>query len=223
MITELKRNLNIIYGETKNVLIPENIVEEVTILGVTGTFKSHREYIELDYIESTGTQYIDTGVIGDSKKRIQLDCSTTGTPSGNAFGAWSQNNCLMAEYYLNQVVVYYNTTNNNPNYSPYEANTRYKYDISNSLINVTRGDGKVLINKSQSGSFSTGITMYMFARHVSRDDSNEPSSFSPIKFYSCQIWNGNTLVRDFIPVTRTSDSKVCIYDKVEKKFSFMSA
>lgn len=175
-------------------------------------------YTELEYIESTGTQWIDTGVMGDSNKKIIFDCSTTGTPSGNVFGAWSQNNCLMAEYLLNKVIVYYNITNNNLSYSPCEANTRYKYDISNSLVNVTRGDGTVLINKSQSGSFNTSTTIYLFARHINRSGDNKPDGISPIKFYSCQIWDGSILIRDYIPVTRKSDSKVCIYDKVSETF-----
>lgn len=217
MITELKSNLNIIYDETKNVLTPENIVEGVTILGVTGTFKSYKEYIELEYVQGTGTQYIDTGIIGDSNKKVTFRFSTTDTATGCPMGCWSQNNCIMMEF-GSDVVVYYNNTGNLVTYPTKQTNTEYILELSGSLTKVTRGDGTVLINKSQSGSFSASTTMYLFARHINRDGENKPNNISPIKFYSCQIWDGNTLVRDFIPVTRKSDSKVCVYDKVEKKF-----
>ena len=37
MLVELENNLNIIYDDIKNKLLPENIKKGVTILGVTGT------------------------------------------------------------------------------------------------------------------------------------------------------------------------------------------
>ena len=56
---------------------------------------------------------------------------------------------------------------------------------------------------------------------------NQPSSSSAIqvsssgaqyKFYSCKIYDNDTLVRDFIPAKRISDSKCGLWDKVNLKF-----
>ena len=58
-------------------------------------------------------------------------------------------------------------------------------------------------------------TMYLFGVN-----SNGSASFlSPIKLYSCQIYDNGTLVRDFWPCY-DPDGVACLYDKVEKKYYY---
>lgn len=38
------------------------------------------------------------------------------------------------------------------------------------------------------------------------------------RIYYCKICEGNTIIRDLIPVIRKSDGEVCMYDKVSEKY-----
>lgn len=46
MLVKLKSNLDLIYNEIHTKLIPENIKEGITILGVTGTYTGEDTSIE---------------------------------------------------------------------------------------------------------------------------------------------------------------------------------
>ena len=49
--------------------------------------------------------------------------------------------------------------------------------------------------------------------------SSSSSSTSRMRIYSCKIWEGGTLIRDYIPVVRKSDSVAGFYDRANKTFN----
>ena len=50
-------------------------------------------YKRLEYIQSTGTQYIDTGFKPNNNTRVVMDLLYTGNESiSNEFGAWNSSN-----------------------------------------------------------------------------------------------------------------------------------
>ena len=56
--------------------------------------------------------------------------------------------------------------------------------------------------------------MYMFL-----DRAKRTSTFpTPIKIYSCIIYDGDSKVRHFVPCKRRADSVLGMYDLVEKNF-----
>jgi hypothetical protein len=65
---------------------------------------------------------------------------------------------------------------------------------------------------SLSATFTCSSNFYLFK------DNYRMENCCPIKFYYCQIYDDNTLVRDFIPCYRKSDGEVGLYDIVGKKF-----
>lgn len=56
--------------------------------------------------------------------------------------------------------------------------------------------------------------LYLF--NVNENGNIIQSYGTDLKFYYCKIWDGNTLIRDFIPVLN-NQNKVCLYEKVEQK------
>ena len=58
---------------------------------------------------------------------------------------------------------------------------------------------------------SEGLELYLFGRK----NASSISYTGGFKMYSCQIYQNNTLVRDFIPVK--SNGVGCLYDKVTKQ------
>lgn len=73
-LDSLKDKMDSISTELTEKLIPGNIKKGVTIFNVEGVITPGEEpnlpYIELEYIQSTGTQYIDTGVKMNSNNTI---------------------------------------------------------------------------------------------------------------------------------------------------------
>ena len=65
------------------------------------------------------------------------------------------------------------------------------------------------------GSFTSTYNLHLFGLH----ESNTTNYLASMRLYSCQIYEGSTLVRDFWPCY-DSDGVLCLYDKVEKKYYY---
>lgn len=174
-------------------------------------------YTRLNYIESTGTQYIDTGVVPDNSTGFMIklslpdvqtdlfrfgcrqDSENTRFVLGNHFGSayFGFGKAIAAEeLYLfpleqNKVFIAY------LNY----FNDRYAY-IDNR--------NKVGVEDISSVAFT--YPLIMFGRN---NGGNINSSAQTI--YACQITKGNSLVRNFIPC-KNANNEVGMYDLVTKSF-----
>lgn len=173
------------------------------------------EYQQVEYIESTGTQYIDTGVIPNQNTNtiISLKITPTGGNSGilgARISSTSQNYGLVLGY-QNGVYLTSGFGDNNEMHSyAISADVRY-------LINKNRN--KVYINNSliyeqDMQTFNPGYTMYLFA--VNQVDAAQFMSVA--KLYSCQIYDNGSLVRAFIPCYRKSDNEIGLYDLIHGVF-----
>ena len=60
--------------------------------------------------------------------------------------------------------------------------------------------------------------IYLF--NISQGGTAE-NRFGKFKLYYCKIWQGDTLVRDFVPVLDT-EGKACLYDNVSKEYFYNS-
>ncbi len=105
----------------------------------------------------------------------------------------------------------------------YAANTNYSIHcpMSTSYVN-----NQVLYNGSAK---STSHTVYLDILQFSIYNVSNGKVFFPknttqerrgstYKLKSMKIWDGNTLIYDFIPVKRTSDNEICLFDKVSHTF-----
>ena len=166
-----------------------------------------------EYIESNGTQYINTGFVANQDSRITVDCSFLATTAEQRlFGArtaWAVDEFVLLarsnkyEYrYGNQTVALES--------SP--ISDRYIVDADRNIINF---NGEV--KTATSNNFSTVVPVVLFAYN----DNGSVYDFAKARIYSCQIYNNEVLVRDYIPVMR-NDGVCGLWDKIENKF-YMSA
>ena len=167
-------------------------------------------YQEVEYIESTGTQYIDTNVNCSSEFSILIENSFTTLDGVQLFGA-----------YQSPKRTHYGVVNHNL-YMPTVENrqtlehifnidtNKHQYYLSSKLYKF---DDKVVANGNFE--FTDEINFYLFSRNVNGISSNYCNS----KLYSVKIWISNTLVRDYVPVIDSSGIP-CLYDKVEDKFYY---
>lgn len=165
-------------------------------------------YTKLAYIQSSGTQYIDTGIRGDSDIRTIMDFVFDAKGSGTvfAFGAQGTDN-------VRYTLALTSDGNFRSDYGTQlttglaaAIGTRYSIDKNR---NVCKINGTPILSSEQIFSGTTNI--YLFARSYSS------LSYSNGKMFFCQIFKGDTLLRDFIPCINASGT-LGLYDMVNGQF-----
>lgn len=166
--------------------------------------------VELEYIESTGTQYIDTGIKASKNLKVEADIDVSAASgwvmilgdytSGSYFSWWRQNTTMYAYYGSN-------------NKTLAELTGKRKY-ISNNTNNIWSIDtSKITVTPNSSDFSKDGNNLYLFS--VNNGGNYNKAS---MKLYSCKIYDNGTLVRDFIPAKRVSDGICGLWDKANYKF-----
>lgn len=153
---------------------------------------------KIEYLQSTGSQYIDTGIVATTNFECELK------------GQYIQNNntydTILGSYDNNfAVAIGLQSGSSGKLYSQLgtsaplsQASTLALHTFKSSLKNGTLKidvDG-TSVTTTFEGSLSA-LSMYMFARH--RQDTGV-GNYSKAKVYYCKIWNGGNLVFDAIPV-----------------------
>lgn len=186
------------------------------------------EYQRVEYIESTGTQYIDTGIstsdISESSERrefiISIDFSiTSGGINQGVIGAYEAGaNQRYLAYISTSNMLQFRALGINQNIETISVGTKYKVDIE--LLNgyqsySLNGEEKYVWSNTLSNNTTTH---YLFALH----DLTEPSkvyarSKSRIYFCSYKLADG-TPYKTFIPCYRKADGEIGMYDVVNGEF-----
>ena len=172
-----------------------------------GTFVAGPEwgYVELEYIQSSGTQYVDCGISvphATARTVVDFEVTTTGTTqvvTGHMDGAFSWNRNFLYLYKDNRFAV--------NNYVPADftasVGDRFVFDYTNKSLEIN-GRSYPVTQRSYTDGYNDAIFY----------STDYPGKF---KLYSYQLYDGETLVRDFIPVKLT-DGTVGLLDKVSELF-----
>lgn len=177
-------------------------------------------YTEVDYIASSGAQYIDTGVVPSSTTRVVCNFSFKEVPTDRARNGWASGGSVEAFWFGgdNDHATFAASVCNNTVVSTTGValdTGRHTFDISPSALKF---DGTEFTNLGQtpySSRSSTG-TMYLFAERQGWD--TPIGAYGSMALYSCKIYSGDTPVRDFVPAVRDSDGAVGLYDTVSDVF-----
>lgn len=211
-------------------LTPNKLKKGETILGIIGTYEGGGEdtppYTELVYIQSTGSQYIDTGIKVKSTLNIKTEFEVTdnGSAFQSVFGGdgGSSRNYRGLAFDINSegrfnYNFYGNTLVSVPSYLQRYDNMLIFESYYNSAMIISHNDKKSqAITSTETTSFAyDDVYMYIFAR--CRD--NTPICSTNLKLYYFKIWDNETLLRDFIPV-EDENGQVCMYDKVSKTYFY---
>lgn len=189
-------------------------------LGDKLVFNKKPYYCEVEYLESTGTQYIDTGLTGnsDTKAELAVIISTKATGNVGIFGSRgnSANSNLLAVGYGTSSLA---SDFNNSSYSSYRASVSYELDTkyicytSKEKRFIKDENGIVLAeNTTLCNDTMSTSNLLLFAE-------TGVASKQQGKMFYAKIWDDNILVRDFIPVL-DNNMKPCMYDKVSGKLFY---
>lgn len=178
-----------------------------------------KKYTPVEYLESTGTQYIDTNYKPNGNTIIELkyQTPTQNTIQQGIFGARDKGNnrfSLFTGSVKNGFQADYAT---NGTLSVYNQNIP---GVDGTAINIIKMSNYFsvndnVVNEVSKKTFQNSQNMYLFANN------NNGIAQLPMKGYIWyfKIYEGDTLVRDYIPVIDSS-GRPCLYDKVEDKFYY---
>lgn len=180
------------------------------------------EYQRVEYIESTGTQYIDTGVNADYKLSLKMKMLVCSNAQKHMGAIYKEDNKYTRHHFQT-------TPNNNVGYVAYyvgENNTKYEIKTTSEMLIPHLYNLDVFNKKLQLDSntpipitrtnFDTDLNYWLFWRNRNEDlVSTDKGSF---RIYYCKMFVEGELVRNFIPCYRKSDNEIGLYDKVNEEF-----
>lgn len=165
-------------------------------------------YIRLEYIQSTGTQYINSKFKANQDTRVVIDFEYI---SGDVvFGAYDAAgvNGFGLQAVSNKWYTYYGTSSGYSS-TAVVANIRLVADVNK---NVSTLNGAVL-RTATANTFSGANPLIIFGLY----NESAPGFLTALKIYSCQIYDNGTLARDFIPC-QTTYGTIGLWDDVNSVF-----
>ena len=168
------------------------------------------EITKLEYIESSGTQYVDSGFKPNNNSRVVLDFEPTASYSSivGIFGIRDTKSGTAANMF-----VFWNNGANT--FRTDYFGTQKTMTVSTLLARQTVDKDKnvtTIGSVSVSNTVSTGQcsnNLYLFCTN----NAGTAQYFAKLKLYSCQIYDNGTIIRDYIPA-KLSDGTVGLYDKL---------
>ena len=179
----------------------------------------------IDYIESSGTQYINTGFSPTHKNvRLEMTYRFVSLPAATAgsrkyvFGSCQGTNNVRFQYAVgsegNCAFGFGEGWVNNATVDSYDTDKIHTIVCSNGVFTL---DGNVVkdLSSSKFESPDANAPVCLFANN--NKGSASPTLMPSMRLYSCRIWNNDELVRDFVPAL-DDNSTACLYDIVGESF-----
>lgn len=164
-------------------------------------------YTELAWIESTGTQYIDTRFRPNNNTRVVLSAYNASTSSGWTYGTWdSPSSNQFAFSCLSTYSFRYGSGGVQLTTLPVGD---FEVDQNKNAYNLNGTSGTITAQ-----TFSCSHTMYLFA--INANGAVSSGKFTG-RIKKCQIYDNGTLVRDYVPCINAV-GEAGLYDLVGGKF-----
>lgn len=182
-------------------------------------------YIPLNYIQSTGTQYIDTGVYPTQLTEVEYRCAVTGSVANVDSHLFGSRLSASSEAFD---LAYMNTTPNGiekfrfvhgtittqettTSVTATQLKNPHTYYMSGTSFKVDGVEKMSFTTTSFTGTYS----LWLFGVNNAGSLHNQVRAQ---RVYKCIIWDNGVLVRDLYPALRKSDNKPGMYDRITKQF-----
>ena len=205
------------YVTEKTAELNANCLNSITVDPSDASYRGNElpsGFTQIEYLESSGSQYINTGIFTDYKTNFEIDFLTTNTFSttynangsgyGYIFGSANDRLSLNTYPATNGGELYYFNRAINPYIT---SGVRTQISLIGNTFTTSNGTQNI-----DRGSFSASATSLKIFSNATN------GSCGHVKLYSFKIYDDTTLVRDFVPVMRKSDNILGLYDKVHNQF-----
>ena len=181
----------------------------------TGDFTYGRQIHYVNYLESTGTQYIDTGIIPTIKtKTSEKTRILSGGGKTPDFVRWSGNPTYdtFGTYLAGaNIAVYYGKYSDNKVKSfAYTVGT--DFEIVNDINEIVFNGSTSAVDRGSNDWTNTTYTLCLFAGN----NMGNVSFFTDMRLYYYKVWDNDVLLRDYKPAV-DENGKGFMFDKVEHK------
>ena len=183
----------------------------------------------LDYIDAPAGAYIDTDVKPNQDTRVVMDVTVKDSSKRDYwFGAWEHNGS-----YMHQLDAFAVGNDGTEVYSAYPdrgggngdplANGRHTIDFYQGVLTVTT-DGDTYVHtdwhdlqtdRDWDDTFELSYPIWLFVQNRA-GEANPGKDQVSIRLHSCQIYDGDTLVRDYVPAE--VDGETGLYDRQNATF-----
>lgn len=170
-------------------------------------------YQEVEYIESSGTQYIDTGYKPTSNN-LRIACEfeyTADHSTSSVFGSESSSKYSIVPY---GAPAFYVGSSTQLLAQTTALNTKYLLDAHANAGTLTVSLNGTTNSASYSGSILTTVNMGIFCNIIA----GVANQFCSMRLYAMYIYDNGNLVRDFVPCYRKPDNVAGLYDLVNNVF-----
>lgn len=169
-------------------------------------------YTQLEYIKSSGTQYIDTGFKPNQNTKIVISVAFLGSAGENVLGSRNSSSDATNRFGIitfgssSKIGSFFGST---ATQSISLDSSIHNYTLSKAGLSV---DG-VSYGGAYTSSFSCTYPITLFAWNNGSNGIVKNSS----KIVDCKIFSGEVLVRNFIPC-KNSSGVIGLYDVIENQF-----
>lgn len=184
-------------------------------------------YTQLNYIQSSGAQYIKTGINpGGSDVKVQLKTAFTANGEQFLLCGYPPYGSLYSGYGL-----YFGQDSSNKLFIRISHSGGGDADLfTPGNITVSPNDDYTVEINAASGALTGSINDVIFSESIRNSpdlafglfatgfDSAGIRAYASAKMYFCKIWIGGTLSLNLIPCSRDADSKIGMYDTVSGSF-----
>ena len=173
-------------------------------------------YQKANYLECTGTQYIDTGFVPDVNSAMYCKMAITddgsngrNNTSGCVLGG-SQGWFCVGGYGSSIGLVALFSIDNRGGATIAHDNDFHDFYIANGIQKID----DVVENNEIDSFLADMLSVYLFKAHTNYIPMLTPAQ----KISSCKLWQNGVLAHDFVPCLRMQDNKPGMYDVVTEKF-----
>lgn len=176
---------------------------------IKNIYLGEEKYQEVEYIESSGTQWIDTLVTPTSNTKSQIKFMNKAVTGDVIYGMNDNNDNADYRFFNYQSAIYRDLNSSRVYWSSCGANNVYEFEIWNNYVKNVWASSNLV-------SWST-VSGYTGTSTITLNKSNS-WAISQNRWYYVKIREWETMVRDFVPCYRTADDAIWLYDKVNNVF-----
>lgn len=179
-------------------------------------------FIQADYLELTGNEYINTWFNAGGKTRIVLDCMQLDTSKTFCFYCGARTAVSATDAKAN-TLFFVNNAYRQDFYGTSKSTSGYYSDANKRLV-IDNNMGAVKIGSdytlsmTASSTTSSGSLILGASYQYSNSSITNLDNYARMRIYSCQIYDNGTLVRDFVPCLEESSEHIGLYDNVNDIF-----
>lgn len=177
-------------------------------------------YQEVEYIQSSGTQYIHTNIIPTDSTWLYMKVSSQNTSSDNVYcGSNSDNTDTNSQKFWlwnagNKLYFWWNTWQPESSSRP-SISVDTIVELENNYLNsrcMKKDWTNIVTNLATLSSNWYWINIFW------HNWANTAQYFSSIKLYSLKVSDGRSIVYNFVPCYRIAGNVIWLYDKVNNVF-----